>query len=179
MVCLRCLVCSLVCVTLVVVAPTPVLPTILVTLLRACAEMLRTRATVSTSHWTALLAVVKDRLVVLHIGAHSIHGLSLLRSLMCHHWCRRTTRAWVTVNTRHWLRSRWRHELRVATRIHHLRARNHPLRPGHELLRHHHRTAHLALLRCHVLVVVGEVAVLVHLRGARPHENSLVVWYLR
>jgi hypothetical protein len=54
MVCLRCLVCSLVCVTLVIVAPIPVLPTILVTLLRACTEMLRTRATVSTSHCTGV-----------------------------------------------------------------------------------------------------------------------------
>jgi ABC-type glutathione transport system ATPase component len=108
-ICLRCLVCPLICVTLIVIVPapvltaTPVLP-ILMALLRACAKMLRTRATISTSHWSALLALVKDRLVVLHTGAHSIHGLSLLRPLMRHHWRRRTTRARVPIN-RHWLRS--------------------------------------------------------------------------
>jgi ABC-type glutathione transport system ATPase component len=102
-------VCPLICVTLIVIVPapvltaTPVLP-ILMALLRACAKMLRTRATISTSHWSALLALVKDRLVVLHTGAHSIYGLSLLRPLMRHHWRRRTTRARVSIN-RHWLRS--------------------------------------------------------------------------
>jgi hypothetical protein len=67
----------------------------------------------------------------------------------------------------------------MTTSIHHLRIRNHPLRPRHELLGHHHRTAHLALLRGHVLVVVGKVTVLVHLRRDGSHESSLVVWNLR
>lgn len=55
-----------------------VLPAILVALLWACAKVLRHRATITAPHWTALLAWVKNRLVVLHIWAHSIHGLALL-----------------------------------------------------------------------------------------------------
>ena len=58
-ICLRCLVCPLICVTLIVIIPapvlaaTPVLP-ILMALLRACAKVLRTRATISTPHCTGV-----------------------------------------------------------------------------------------------------------------------------
>lgn len=69
--------------------------------------------------------------------------------------------------------------MRVSSRIHHLRARNHSLRSRYELLRHHHRTTHLTLLRSHVLMIIREIAELIHLRRAGPHEYRLVIRYLR
>lgn len=175
---LRCLARTLASVSLVIVASTSMLSAILVALMGTCTKVLRSGAAISTPHWAALLAWVEDRLVVLHVGAHTVHRLSLLRSLMCHHRRRRTTRTRVAVNTGHWLRCRWRHESWVTSRIHHLRARNHALRSRHELLRHHHRASHLTLLGGHVLMVVRKVAELVHLRRARSHENCLVVLHL-
>lgn len=65
-------------ISLAIVTATSVLPAILVALLWTRAKVLRHRATIPAPHWTALLAWVKNRLVVLHVGAHSIHGLSLL-----------------------------------------------------------------------------------------------------
>lgn len=158
-------------------AAASVLRAILVSLLRAGSKMLRPRAAVAPSHWSALLAWVKDRLVILDIGAHAIHGLSLLRALVRHHRRGGTSGTGVSVDPGDRLRSRWRHELRVAARIHHLRTRNHSLRTRYELRLHHHGTSHLALLRGHVLGVVGEATELSHLRRPR-HKDGLVVGHL-
>lgn len=69
---------SLAAISFTIVIAASVLPAILVALLWTCAKVLRHRATIPAPHWTGLLTLVENGLVVLHVGAHSIHGLALL-----------------------------------------------------------------------------------------------------
>ena len=128
--------------------------------------------------WTARLPlpISWGRLAVLNTRTHTVHRLSLLGTLMCHHrscwppWTR------VAVSTRRPLRwsTRW-HEVRVA-RVHHLR---YALRTGYKLRAHHHRAPHLTLLWSHELLTIREAPVLSHLRSAsRAHVNGLVIRHL-
>lgn len=119
------------------------------------------------------------RLVVLDIGAHSVHVMPLLRSLMHHHGRRWSSRAGISICCCHrlWWAS-GRHELRmVCAGVHQVRARHHPLGSWDKLWLHHHRCAHLPLLRC-VVRVIREAPKLAQLRVAGTKEDWLSIWNL-
>lgn len=124
--------------------------------------------------WCASLSRAISRLVVLYTGAHPIHGLALLRTLVHHGWRRRSSRARIPVSSGS--RMGWdsrRHELRMGTWIHHLGS----MRSRDELRLHHHRS-HLAGLGMTVVRGVGEASILPHLRVTRSHVYWLVVGHL-
>ena len=127
-----------------------------------------------------LLQMAIRRLAVLHARAHAVHRLSLLGALMSHHGRRRPPGAGVTRRSGTRLRrtSRWK-KLGVSPGVHHLRAANHPLRPGHKVRLHHHGTPHLSLLGRNIRRVTGKASELTHLRCAGAHVDGLIVRQLR
>ena len=115
------------------------------------------------SLWTLARArrlVVECWLLILHAGAHTVHGLALMGALMSHHRGRRPT--WAGESARpaaH--RLRWcgtrRHELGVTAGIHgNVRAaRYHSVRTPDELGLHHDVATHMRRLLRHELGIVG------------------------
>jgi hypothetical protein len=106
------------------------------------------------------------RLLVRHVGAHAINRLALLRTLMCHHWCGRSTRARVTIGSwdRLWRAGGLGNELMGGTGVHlHLWSGYQALGAGKKLGLNHHMPTQVPRLLGNVLGSIGETPVLSHL----------------